>query len=419
MWLPIARIGVQLSARHLRTETRVTMTAERSHHAPCIAVVVAAGRGQRLGGEVPKQYRTIGGEPIIRHTLRALAAHPGVAAILPVIHPDDADLFRVAADGMAQIMEPVPGGAERQDSVRAGLERLAGASPAAVLIHDAARPFVPSGVITRVLDALEDFDGAIPALPVVDTLKRAGDGIVAETISRDGLWRAQTPQGFRYDMILTAHRRLADRALTDDAAIAEAAGLRVALVEGDERNFKVTTADDLARAEDILAPTEELRTGFGFDVHRFCDGDHVVLCGIEVPHSAGLEGHSDADAGLHALTDAVLGAIGMGDIGTHFPPTDETWRGAPSDVFLAFAAEAVRKRGGRIVNADVTLVCERPKIGPYRDAMVAKVAEILGVSEDRVNVKATTTEKLGFTGRNEGLAAQAVATVALPRVPRG
>ncbi|MBU0797789.1 MAG: 2-C-methyl-D-erythritol 2,4-cyclodiphosphate synthase, partial [Alphaproteobacteria bacterium] len=296
------------------------------------------------------------------------------------------------------------------------LEALAADAPDSVLIQDAARPFADAALIDRVLDALADHPGAIPAIAVADTLKRAIDGRIETTVPRTGLYRAQTPQGFRFADILAAHRACAGQELTDDASVLEAAGQTVVLVEGAEANVKITTAEDMMRAETLLGAARESRSASGFDVHRFAgSGDHVTLCGVSVPHDSALEGHSDADVGLHALTDALLGCIGAGDIGQHFPPSDPQWRGASSDRFLAHARSLVEARGGRIVHVDVTLICERPKIGPYRDAMVARVAEILRLSPDRVSVKATTTEQLGFTGRREGIAAQALATIELPR----
>lgn len=380
------------------------------------ALIVAAGRGQRFGGSLPKQYAPLAGVPLLRHTLRTFVAHPAVDRVRAVIHPDDRALYDAAAEGLG-LGEPVAGGASRQESVLRGLESLAGGPPARVLIHDGARPFVSAAVIDRVLAALADTPGAIAALPVVDTLKQGEAGRVAGTRARDGLWAAQTPQGFRYADILAAHRAAAGQELTDDAAVAERAGLAVALVDGSRENIKVTSQEDLAVAERWLRGAQaETRVGQGFDVHAFGPGDHVTLCGVRVPHEAGLVGHSDADVGLHALTDAILGALGAGDIGSHFPPSDPQWKGADSGQFLAHARDLVAAAGGRLLHLDVTLVCERPKIGPHRDAMVARIAQLLDLPAARVSVKATTTERLGFTGRGEGIAAQAVATVQLPPV---
>ena len=376
------------------------------------ALIVAAGRGYRLGGALPKQYLPLAGRPVLRYSLETFARHPAVDAVRVVIHRDDLELYEHAARGL-DLLSPVEGGATRQDSVRLGLESLGEVRPARVLIHDGARPFADAGLIQRMVDALAATPGAIPALPVADTIKRGVEGLVVETVDRRALWRAQTPQAFRYGEILAAHRAAAGRELTDDAAVAEAAGLAVGLVQGAEENFKVTTEADLSRAERLLAPAADIRCGNGYDVHRFGPGNQVMLCGIAVPHDQGLEGHSDADVGLHALTDAILGAIGAGDIGQHFPPGDPRWRGADSSRFLAHAASLVAERGGRLLSLDVTLICERPKVGPHRAAMVARIAEILGLEPSRVSVKATTTEGLGFTGRREGIAAQATATVAL------
>ena len=377
-----------------------------------VALIVAAGRGSRFGGASPKQYVELAGKPVLRHSLEAFARHPKVGAVRVVIHDDDRALYDAASAGLSTLA-PVTGGATRQESVLRGLESLQAMKPAVVLIHDAARPLVDAALIDRMLAALAAAPGAIPALPVADTVKRAANGQVVETLDRRSLWRAQTPQAFRYRDIMAAHLAAAGRELTDDAAVAEAAGLVVALVEGAEENFKVTTETDLRRAQQILAPAVDVRTGSGFDVHRFGPGNQIMLCGIAVPHDHGLVGHSDADVGLHALTDAILGAIGAGDIGQHFPPSDARWQGADSAQFLAHAGALVRERGGRILSADITLICERPKVSPLRAAMVDRVAAILGLDASRVSVKATTTEGLGFTGRGEGIAAQATASVAL------
>ena len=381
-----------------------------------VALVVAAGRGQRFGGPLPKLYAELAGRPVLGHALARLTAHPRIDRVLAVIHPDDRALYDRAATGL-ELPEPTSGGASRQDSVRLGLESLAPHAPAVVLIHDGARPFVGAAVIDRVLDALGNSAGAIAALPVTDTLKRGEDGHITGTVARAGLWRAQTPQGFRFAEILAAHRNITGQELTDDAAVAERAGLAVALVEGAPENLKITTQEDLIRAERWFADATETRVGQGFDVHRFGPGDQVMLCGIAIPHDAGLLGHSDADVGLHALTDAILGALGAGDIGLHFPPSDARWKDAESAVFLRHAGSLIAEAGGRIRHLDVTLICERPRIGPYRAAMAARIAELLGIDGSRVSVKATTTEGLGFTGRGEGIAAQAIATLSLPCGP--
>lgn len=379
-----------------------------------IALIVAAGSGTRLGGEVPKQYLALAGRAVLRHSVETFLRHPAISAVRVVISAEHRALYDSAIAGLA-ILPPVTGGASRQDSVRHGLESLAELRPDCVLIHDAARPFLTKDIVDRTLAALDDVPGAVVAVPVTDTLKRGQDGRVAGTVDRSALWRAQTPQAFRYAEILAAHRQAKGATMTDDAAVAEAAGLPVKLVMGADDNFKITTADDLQRAQRLVgAPAPEFRTGTGYDVHRFAAGDSVTICGIRIAHDQALEGHSDADVGLHALTDAILGAIGAGDLGSHFPPGDPQWRGADSARFLTHAASLVAAKGGRIAHVDVTLICERPKIAPHRAAMVARIAAILGLEESRVSVKATTTEGLGFTGRREGIAAQAVATIALP-----
>lgn len=383
-------------------------------------MVVAAGRGVRAGGVGPKQYRLLAGRCVLAHAAEAFLSHPQIDLVRVVIHRDDHDLYARAMAGLVmhpKLLAPVEGGAERQDSVRLGLESLAEFEPARVLIHDAARPFIDAATIARVVEALDAAPGAIAALPVHDTLKREGPGAtILETVPRDRLWRAQTPQGFRYREILGAHRAAAGKALTDDAAVAEAAGLKMALASGSPDNMKITQAEDFGMAEILIGRrrTMEYRTGQGFDVHQFEPGDAVILCGVSIAHDAALKGHSDADAGMHALTDAILGAIGAGDIGDHFPPTDPKWRGAPSRIFLEKSASLVRARGGGIVHCDLTIICEAPKIKPHREAMRAALAGILGLSPDRISVKATTTEELGFTGRREGLAVMATATVCVP-----
>ena len=370
-----------------------------------IALIVAAGRGTRFGGPEPKQYLPLGDRTVLAAAAMALRPFMPVAC---VIHPDDGERYRAATAGL-DLLAPVFGGPDRQASVRNGLEALAADPPGHVLVHDAARPDLPPAVVRRIVEALETHDGAAPGLPVADTLKRVADGRSVGTVSRDGLWRIQTPQGFRFSALLEAHRQAAPGAFSDDTALAEAAGLAIAVVPGDTRLEKVTEPGDAAR---LSAP--DIRTGSGFDVHRLVPGDGVTLCGVRIAHDRTLAGHSDADVGMHALTDAILGALAEDDIGRHFPPGDAEWRGAASEIFLAHARDMASARGGRILHCDVTLVCEAPRIGPHRDAMRAELARILAIPVDRVSVKATTSEKLGFTGRGEGIAAQATATLALP-----
>ena len=378
------------------------------------ALVLAAGRGARFGGTLPKQYLPLAGQSVLRHAVTAFSAHEQVAGVQVAIRPEDRGVYETELAGL-DLLPPVAGGAERQDSVRLGLEALVRLAPTHVLIHDGARPFPDAALIDRVIDALDRAPAAIPGLPLGDTLKRVSGGVISHTVDRSGLWRVQTPQGFHFDAILAAHRAALGQALTDDAAVAEAAGIAPLIVLGSEANLKITTLDDLSAAERLIAARQgDVRIGLGFDVHPFGPGDGLMICGIKIPHSAGVVGHSDADVGLHALTDAILGAIGAGDIGMHFPPSDPQWKSASSDRFLAHAAGLVRARGGSIAALDVTIICERPRIGPHRAAMVERIAAIIGLAPDRVSVKATTTEKLGFTGRGEGIAAQAVATVRLP-----
>jgi 2-C-methyl-D-erythritol 4-phosphate cytidylyltransferase / 2-C-methyl-D-erythritol 2,4-cyclodiphosphate synthase len=399
------------------------------------ALIVAAGRGARARrtSSGPKQYVDIGGRAVLAHAVAACATHPGISHVQVVIHADDRAAYDAALGALAhdpKLLPPVTGGATRQQSVLAGLQALASTAPANVLIHDAARPFLPPAVIDRVIAALAHTPGAIAALPLADTLKRAGPaGAVAATVPRDNLWRAQTPQGFRFIDIVAAHRAATAAGrddFTDDAAVAEWHGLAVQLVMGDPVTAKLTTPEDIDMAElqhgaqatkgqtTKGEAATELRVGQGFDVHSFTAGDHVWLCGVKVPHSQGVEAHSDGDVGLHALTDALLGAIADGDIGQHFNNTDPRWRGASSDQFLADAVRRVTALGGRVINVDVTVLSEAPKIAKHRDTMRARLAEILGIAVSRVGLKATTTEQLGAIGRREGLAAMAVATVELP-----
>ena len=370
------------------------------------AIIVAAGRGTRAGPGAPKQWRALAGRRVIDWTLDAFLQAPGIDRVMLVLHGED-----IADFDPPPGVETCIGGATRAASVRAGLAALGVADK--VLIHDVARPCVTQEVIAAVIDALETAPGAAPALPVTDAVWLGQDGAVAGTRSRDGLYLAQTPQGFHYDAIRAAHDAFAGEP-ADDVEVARAAGLEVRIVPGHEDNLKITHADDFARAERILRGKMDIRLGNGFDVHRFGPGDHVWLCGVQVPHERGLQGHSDADVGMHAVTDAIYGALAMGDIGRHFPPSDPQWKGAESHIFLSHAAALAREMGFTIGNVDCTLICERPKIGPHAAAMRARMAEILAIAPDRVSIKATTSERLGFTGREEGIAAIATATLIKP-----
>jgi 2-C-methyl-D-erythritol 4-phosphate cytidylyltransferase/2-C-methyl-D-erythritol 2,4-cyclodiphosphate synthase len=371
------------------------------------AILVAAGTGSRFGAETPKQFLTLLGQPVIRHAARALL--DSGAALQPV---GDAASIDAALHGLPHL-PTVAGGATRQDSVRAGLLALRADPPEFVLVHDAARPVIPAGTVPALLSALTRWPGAIPAAPVADTLKRVRDGIIAATVSREGLFRAQTPQAFRFDALLSAHHAGVTGA-TDDASLLEALGQMVAIVQGSDSNIKLTYKDDLARLEAVMSRVMIPHVGTGFDVHVLTAGRPMVLCGVTVPHDQGLAGHSDADVGIHALCDAIYGALAEGDIGRHFPPSEANWKNADSANFLTHAAGRIAARGGRLVNADVTLICERPKITPHAQAMRERLAGILEVDVGCVSVKATTTERLGFTGRGEGIAAQAAVMVQLP-----
>jgi 2-C-methyl-D-erythritol 4-phosphate cytidylyltransferase / 2-C-methyl-D-erythritol 2,4-cyclodiphosphate synthase len=383
------------------------------------AVIVAAGRGTRASGNLPKQFRTIGGETMLRRTLAMFVEHAEIARVQPVIHRDDLDLYQSSAAGITPLLAQTFGGATRQASVRAGLEALSLNKPDIVLIHDAARPFASAALISRAIAAAQRNGAAIPGLPVTDTVKTVdADGLVDKTLDRAALRFVQTPQAFKFDDLFAAHRRAQDAGrddFTDDAALAEWAGMKVSVFAGEPGNIKITNPEDFARAEESQsAALSDVRTGTGIDVHAFGPGDHVTIGGIRIPHDRALTGHSDADVGLHALVDAILGGLADGDIGSHFPPSDEKWRGAASDQFLTFAVERVKARSGRIAHLDLTIVCEMPKIGPHRDAMRAQIARLAGIGIDRVAVKATTSEQLGFTGRREGIAAYATATLRLP-----
>ena len=371
------------------------------------ALIVAAGRGLRAGGGVAKQWRAIKGRPVVDWTLEKFLTHPRIGPVVLVLNPDDPtgwDRYGTRDDLIL-----ARGGAERALSVRAGLRALAGKGITNVLIHDVARPCIDATTIDAVIDALAGSEAAAPALPVTDALWTGADGEVTGTRDRAGLFAAQTPQGFRFDAILAAHETATDAQAADDVAIARASGLRVAIVEGMAENIKITTAADFDRAARILGTQMDIRLGNGYDVHRFAEGDHVTLCGVKVPHDRSLDGHSDADVGMHAVTDAIYGALAEGDIGRHFPPSDPQWKGAASEIFLRHAVELAASRGFAISNVDCTLVCEYPKIGPHAGAMQAEMARIIGLSPDRVSVKATTSERLGFTGRGEGIAALATA----------
>lgn len=377
-------------------------------------LIVAAGRGSRAGEGLPKQYRMLGDKTVLRRCLESFLKHPDIDYLQVVIHPDDLALYKASVECLS-LPQPVFGGAERQESVFKGLQALNSQAPEIVLIHDAARPFVPTAVIDRLAEALQSQNAAIPGLAVVDTVKRADETRrITDTVDRRNLFRVQTPQAFRYRDILEAHKAFSGQNYTDDSALFEASGQSVMIVPGDESCMKLTTPQDFIKAQHFMDSTLLPRIGSGFDVHRFGPGNHVTLCGVEIPHEFGLVGHSDADVGLHALTDAILGAIAAGDIGLHFPPSDPKWRGAPSDHFLRHAGKLVTDRGGTIANLDLTLICQSPKIGPYREAMSKRIAEILDLPINKISVKATTTEKLGFTGREEGIAAQAVAMVLAP-----
>jgi 2-C-methyl-D-erythritol 4-phosphate cytidylyltransferase/2-C-methyl-D-erythritol 2,4-cyclodiphosphate synthase len=375
------------------------------------ALIVAAGSGSRLGGGLPKQYRTIAGTAILAHAVDALASHPAIDAVRVVIGEGHLELARNAL-GSRDVGELIIGGAERSDSVRAGLAAI---ETDVILVHDAARPFCPHDVIDRLLDALPVADGVVPTISIADTIARA-DGLLGEVVDRQGLVRVQTPQAFRLDTLAQAYAQWTGSGAPDESTVARAAGFKVAVVMGDPLLEKLTTAADWDRAEVFQAMRLVSRTGMGFDVHAFAGDGPIMMGGVEIPHARGLAGHSDADVVLHAITDALLGAAALGDIGEHFPPSDPRWKGASSSIFLAHAADAVRRAGGQIDFVDCTVICEAPKVGTYRDAMRSRVAEILGLPISCVSIKATTTERLGFTGRGEGIAAQAIASVRVPPV---
>lgn len=397
--------------------------SESSRKLPAAAVIVAAGRGERAGqADGPKQYRKVGGRAVLAHTVETFLRHRDIGTVAVVIHADDDALLKHALGSLVERVTVVHGGTTRQESTRLGLLALQEENPGAVLIHDGVRPFADAELIDRVIASIDENHGALPALPVSDTLKReATDGTISATVPRAGLHAAQTPQGFPYAPILAAHQaahRQGHGDFTDDAAIAEWAEMPVRIVAGSPDNVKLTWARDIAMADQRLSPSinafPDVRTGNGYDVHSFGTGDHVTLCGVAIPHTKRLSGHSDADVCLHALTDALLATCGAGDIGTHFPPSDPQWKGAASRIFVEYAVKLVRSKGGRIANADVTLICEAPRIGPHREAMTAELSDMLGIDAGRVSVKATTNERLGFVGREEGIAAIVTASVVYP-----
>lgn len=378
------------------------------------AIIVAAGRGQRMGGEIPKQYLKIDGVPILRRTVEAFYKNGNIDLVKIIIHPDDQNLYDEAVKGL-NLPDPVIGGDTRQQSVMNGLNSLSESSPEYVFIHDAARPFITEELIDKLAEAVEKKGAVIPALNVTDTIKYMTSDHINNTIDRNYLYRAQTPQAFDYAAILKAHQTSNGRDYTDDSSIAEQNGIKVYIVEGSEENFKITTEEDLRKAEMMTGTNyTDVRIGHGIDVHAFEEGDSITLGGVNIPHSKKLKGHSDADVALHAITDAILGAMAMGDIGEHFPPSDDKWKGASSDIFLKHAAALVSEADGVIANIDLTVICEEPKIGPHRDLIRDKISEIIDLDIARISVKATTTEKLGFTGKGEGIMAQAVATIRLP-----
>jgi 2-C-methyl-D-erythritol 4-phosphate cytidylyltransferase / 2-C-methyl-D-erythritol 2,4-cyclodiphosphate synthase len=387
-----------------------------------VAVIVAGGSGLRAGGGLPKQYQHVGGKPVIRWTIEAFLNHPLITRVQTVIGHGHEALFTAATEGLSGLLPPVVGGGSRQDSCRAGIEACAAHDATKVLIHDAARPFLSPDLISNVVRELDHAAAVIPGLPVADTMKYAPSGVIERTVDRASLWFVQTPQGFQFEKILDAHRKAlhnGQTSFTDDAAVAEYYGMRVQIIAGEQKNRKLTTAHDIAEANReysfaSFANLPDIRTGQGIDFHVFEKGDHVWLCGVKIPHTKKLKGHSDADVALHAVTDAILGAIGEVDIGQHFPPTDKKWKGAPSSIFVAKAVELLRARGGVLANIDITILAEAPRIGPHLVAMKACLSDMLDLPVDRIGIKATTTEKMGAIGRGEGMQAQAIATVRLP-----
>jgi 2-C-methyl-D-erythritol 4-phosphate cytidylyltransferase / 2-C-methyl-D-erythritol 2,4-cyclodiphosphate synthase len=387
-----------------------------------VAIIVAGGSGIRAGGGLPKQYQVIGGKTVIRWTLEAFLSHPMINNVQAVIGNGHEALFASATEGLRNLMAPVVGGGTRQDSCRAGLEACVTLLPSKVLIHDAARPFLSTDLISNVVNELDHASAVIPGLPVADTMKFAPSGVIERTVDRSSLWFVQTPQGFNFDKILAAHRSaLAEgkTTFTDDAAVAEFAGMAVQIIAGEQKNRKLTTSHDIAEADRehgarLFESLPDIRMGHGIDYHIFERGDHVWLCGVKIPHTHKLKGHSDADVALHAVTDAILGAIGEADIGHHFPPTDKKWKGAASSIFVDKAMQFLKARGGMLAHIDITILAEAPRIGPHLAVMKSSLGAMLGIATERIAIKATTTEKMGAIGRKEGMSAHAVATVRLP-----
>ena len=390
----------------------------------CVALIVAAGRGTRFSGmlprnnyQIPKQYHEIGGKMILRRAITTFTAHPKINAVRVVIHPDDRELYNLAAINL-NILPPIEGGQSRQESVRLGLESIKELDPDIVLIHDGARPLIDFGTINRILAATDEENGAVPAMPMIESVKRVdGDGFIIKNVDRDALYTVQTPQGFPYKKLLDAHEKAKNDNVnyTDDSAIATKYGIKVRIIPGNENNVKITSTSDLVKASGNFSAPNEIRTAIGFDAHRFDDEKNsIILGGITIQNTKGLQGHSDADVVLHAITDAVLGTVSAGDIGMHFPPSDPRWKNASSDIFLKHAIDILYERDGIINNVDVTIVCETPKISPYRYEMIKKIADIMMINEEKVSVKATTTEGMGYEGRREGISATAIVTVKLP-----
>lgn len=399
------------------TDNEIKSESERAQGSKksVAVIIVAAGRGHRASKGLPKQYENIFSKSVLNHTIKSFTSCDTISTILCVIHPDDQRLYEKSI-APYDILPPVHGGPTRQDSAYLGLKAIEKFAPDIVLIHDAARPFIEANIIKTLIDTIACGEkAALPAVPIVDSLKKADGDYVSSAADREGLYRAQTPQAFSYGAILAAHQAAEGQELTDDIAVAAASGIQAKIIAGSEAAFKITHREDFKKAEHyLMMQMNDIRVGKGYDVHKFEAGDHVWLCGVKLPHNMALKGHSDADVAMHALTDALYGALAEGDIGRHFPPTEAKWKGAASNIFLKHAAAMVSERGGMIANVDLTIICEAPKVSPHADAMRASLAAIMDMDISRISVKATTTEKLGFTGRGEGIAAEAIATVRLP-----